>query len=124
MTDPAAQQPLDPLIVPDESVFSFEPTDWTDPPLFLTELPETSPETNIRILGEKEYRDSTNPTNWQRFLVLGRYAVDGFTFDNIIYGSGCLPIDRQTNWAQLLVLVDLYMYWVSQCRFWSLKCSN
>ena len=81
MTDPAALQPLDPLIVPDDSIFSFETTEWTDPPPFVTDLPETSPDTNIRLLGEKKYRDSTNPTKWQRFVELGRYAVDGFTFD-------------------------------------------
>ena len=82
MTDPAALQPLNPLTAPDELAFSSETTDWIDPPIFLSELPETSPETDIRLLGEKKYRESTNPTNWQRYLELGRYVVDGFTFGN------------------------------------------
>jgi hypothetical protein len=32
-------------------------------------------------LTEQEYRKSTTPSNWHRFLTLGRYSVDGFTFD-------------------------------------------
>ncbi|KAI2507666.1 hypothetical protein MHU86_6759 [Fragilaria crotonensis] len=33
---------------------------------------------------EKEYRDSTTPTLWHRYITLGRYVVDGFTFDSIM----------------------------------------
>ena len=84
MTEPAASQVLDPAIVPDDSIFSFETTDWIDPPIFVTELPETSPETNIRLLGEKEYRDKVTPTLWHRYIALGRYAMDGFTFDSLM----------------------------------------
>ena len=44
--------------------------------------PETSPETNIRILGEMEYRESVTPTLWHCYITLGRYATDGFSFDS------------------------------------------
>ena len=84
MTEPAATQVFDPSIVPDDSIFSFDTDEWIDPPTFVTELPETSPETNIRILGEKEYRESVTPTRWHRYIVLGRYAMDGFTFDTLM----------------------------------------
>ena len=84
MTDPAASQAPDPSIVTDDSIFLFDTTEWIDPPLFVTELPETSPETNLRILGEKEYRDKSTPTQWHRYMVLGRYAIDGFTFDSLM----------------------------------------
>ena len=84
MTEPAASQVPDPSIVTDDSIFSFDTDEWIDPPIFVTELPETSPETNLRILGEKEYRDSVTPTRWHRYIVLGRYALDGFTFDSLM----------------------------------------
>ena len=84
MTDPAAIQVLDTSIATEDSIFSFDTTDWVDPPIFVTELPETSEESNIRILGEKEYRDSVTPTLWHRYLTLGRYATDGFTFDSLM----------------------------------------
>ena len=85
MTDPAASQLLDPLIVPDDNMFLFDTSEWIDPPTFVTELPETSPETNIRLLlGDKEYRESTTPTHWHRYFVIGRYVVDGFKFDSVM----------------------------------------
>ena len=62
MTDPAATQVFDTSIATEASIFSFDTTDWVDPPIFVTELPETSEESNIRILGEKEYRASVTPT--------------------------------------------------------------
>jgi hypothetical protein len=65
MTDSAVFQVLDPSIVIYDSVFSFETSDWIDAPTFVTELPETSPETNLRIFGEKEYRDNTISTHWR-----------------------------------------------------------
>ena len=39
---------------------------------------------------EQEYRNSTTPTLWQRYVTLGRFAVDGFTFDSIMEEG---PID-------------------------------
>ena len=84
MTDPAAIQVFDTFTATEDSIFSFDTTDWVDPPIFVTELPETSEESNIRILGEKEYRDSVTPTLWHRYLTLGRYATDGFTFDSLM----------------------------------------
>lgn len=50
-------------------------------PLNVSDLPETTPVTNIRALTELEYRNSTTPSNRHRYLTLGRYSVDGFTFD-------------------------------------------
>ena len=84
MTDPAATQVFDPSIATEESIFSFDTTDWIDPPIFATDLPETSEESNIRILGEKEYSNSVTPTLWHRYLTHGRSATDGYTFDSLM----------------------------------------
>ena len=64
-----------------EAGFDFSITEWLDAPLYVSDLPETTPETNIRVMTEQEYRKSTTPSHWHRYLILGRYAVDGFTFD-------------------------------------------
>jgi hypothetical protein len=78
---PAVSSPKD-LIHPfDDDVFVFNTIEWIDVPLLDPNSPETSPEANIRAKTELEYRKSTTPANWHRYLTLGRHSVDGFTFD-------------------------------------------
>ena len=71
-------------VPPDETPFDFTVVDWIEPPAYVTNLPATSPDSDIRAMAEAEYQKSTTPMLWQRFLTLGRYAVDGFTFDSIM----------------------------------------
>ena len=71
-------------VPPDDPIFDFSCIDWIDPPKFITTLPETTKESIIRDMAEKEYRASTTPTAWHRYITLGRYATDGFTFDSIM----------------------------------------
>jgi hypothetical protein len=78
---PAAHPHKDSISPPVDAVFDFSVTEWLDAPLYVSDLPETSPETNLRAMTEQEYRKSTTPSNWHRYFILGRYAVDGFTFD-------------------------------------------
>ncbi|KAI2494434.1 hypothetical protein MHU86_20117 [Fragilaria crotonensis] len=78
---PAANHHKDAISPPVDAVFDFSVTEWLDAPLYVSDLPETSPETNLRAMTEQEYRKSTTPFNWHRYFTLGRYAVDGFTFD-------------------------------------------
>jgi hypothetical protein len=79
-------------VSPDETIFDFTVDDWIEPPVYVTKLPETTPDTNIRALAEAEYRKSTTPTAWHRFVTLGRYVVDGFTFDSIMEEGTCEPL--------------------------------
>jgi hypothetical protein len=69
---------------PHDASFGFTTDEWFEPHPYVIDLPETSPETNIRILAETEYRKSSNPTEWLRYMTSVRYAVDGFTIDKII----------------------------------------
>jgi hypothetical protein len=77
----AVSHPKDPTVPYDDPVFDFNSNDWIDMPPYVSDLPEKDPDTNIRALTELEYRKSTTPFNWHRYLTLGRYSVDGFTFD-------------------------------------------
>jgi hypothetical protein len=121
MTEPAASPVPDPSTATEESIFSFETSDWIDPPIFVTELPETSPETNhVRILGEKEYRESVTPTLWHRYLTLGRYVTDGFSFDSLMES-----IDTEPNaafcaiWYQINYYLDRQMEIPFKLQQWS-----
>jgi hypothetical protein len=69
---------------PDEYLSDFTVDDWIDPPVYVTYLPVTSSDSDIRAMAEAEYKKSTTPMAWHRFLTLGRYVVDGFTFDSIM----------------------------------------
>ncbi|KAI2506579.1 hypothetical protein MHU86_7894 [Fragilaria crotonensis] len=80
---PAVALPFDSPTPPHDPIFDFDTSTWIDPPVYVTTLPETTPESNIREMTEKEYRDSTTPTLWHRYITLGRYVVD-FTFDSIM----------------------------------------
>jgi hypothetical protein len=121
MTEPAASQVPDPSIATEESIFSFETTDWIDPPIYVTELPETSPETNIRIfLGEKEYRESVTPTLWHRYLTLGRYVTDGFSFDSLMESIDTDPKAAFcAMWYQLNYHLDRQMELPYKLQQWS-----
>ena len=82
--NPADSQLTAASVPPDDPIFDFTCVDWLDPPSFITTLPETTKDSNIRAMAEQEYRDSTTPTAWHRYVTLGRYATDGFTFDSIM----------------------------------------
>ena len=82
--NPADSQLTAATVPPDDPDFDFTTTDWLDPPKFVTNLPETTKESDIRSMAEKEHRDSTTPTAWHRYVTLGRYVTDGFTFDSIM----------------------------------------
>ena len=108
------------LVPPDDAVFSFECTDWIDPPVFVTKLPETTPETNIRALAEQEYRKSTNPTAWHRYLTLGRYVVDGFTFDEIMDEDKTDPLKMFCMiWFQYTYHIDHNIDIPTKLQAWS-----
>lgn len=78
---PVVSPPKESTTSPDDAVFDFTTIEWHDAPLYVSDLPETTPDTNIREMTEMEYRKSTTPSNWHRYLTLGRYSVDGFTLD-------------------------------------------
>ncbi|KAI2508456.1 hypothetical protein MHU86_5983 [Fragilaria crotonensis] len=91
-SDPAALQLPTFLNPPDDSIFDFDISDWIDPPVYVTNLPETTPESNIRAMAEMEYKKTTTPTAWHRYVTLGRYVVDGFTFDSIMDEGSADPL--------------------------------
>ena len=54
----------------DETLFDFTVENWIEPPVYVTNLPETTPDSDIRALAEAEFRKSTTPTHGIVFLHL------------------------------------------------------
>ena len=79
--DPSAIKQKETIRPLEDLLTDFAISEWVETPSYVTELPETTPDSNIREMTEQEYRDSTTPTKWHRYLTLGRYVTDGFTFD-------------------------------------------
>ena len=120
MTEPAASPVPDPSTATEESIFSFETSEWIDPPIFVTKLPETSPEINIRILAEKEYRESATPMLWHRYITLGRYVTDGFFFDSLMESIDTEPKAALCAiWYQLNYHLDRNMEIPFKLQQWS-----
>ncbi|KAI2498103.1 hypothetical protein MHU86_16413 [Fragilaria crotonensis] len=104
---PAVSLPLASPTPPHDPIFDFDTSTWIDPPVNVTTLPETTPESNIREMTEKEYRDSTTPTLWHRYITLGRYVVDGFTFDSIMEEGVIDPLKMHCLvWYQYVYHLD------------------
>jgi hypothetical protein len=80
-----ASSQLEELSIPDDDpIFGFATDSWLDPPAFDPKPAETSRERFARISSETDYRNATNRTYWHRYFTLGRYVVDGHTFDRIL----------------------------------------
>ena len=63
---------------------TFHCKEWIDPPLFISPRYETPAEATAREQLETEYRSATDPTEWNMYLTLGRYAVDGYIFQAVM----------------------------------------
>ena len=76
----------------EDFITAFSVSDWFDAPPYVSDLPETSPESDVRAMTELEYRKTTTPTKWFRYLTLGRYVMDGFTFDSCVEEMSSDPL--------------------------------
>ena len=52
---PVVSPPKELSSPPDDAVFDFTTIEWLDAPAYVSDLPETTPDTNIREMTEKEY---------------------------------------------------------------------
>jgi hypothetical protein len=91
-SDPSDTPPKETTMSLEDLLSVFSVSDWLDASTYVSDLPETSPESNIRAMTELEYRKATTPTKWVRYLTLGRYAMDGFTFDSCIEEMSSDPL--------------------------------
>ena len=124
--DDTADTQLTTINVPsDETPFDFTVVDWIEPPVYVTNLPEMTPDSDIRVLAEAEYRKSTTPTAWHRFLTLGRYAVDGFTFDSILEEGSSEPLKMHCLiWYQYSYHLDQKIDIPPKLQSWAMSRSQ
>jgi hypothetical protein len=91
-SDPCEPPPEETTMSLEDLISVFSVSDWFNAPPYVSDLPETSQESNIRAMTELEYRKATTPTKWFRYLTLGRYVLDGFTFDSCMEEMSSDPL--------------------------------
>ena len=124
-TDPAAIQQKETIRTLDDLLTDFAISEWVDTPSYVTELPETTPDSNIREMTEQEYRNSTTPTKWNRYLTLGRYVTDGFTFDASIDEMSTDPLKVHCMiWYQYTYHLDHQLNIPMKLLEWATRCSH
>ena len=112
---------------PDEHLLDFTVDDWINPPVYVTHLPATSSDSDIRAMAEAEYKKSTTPTAWHRFLTLGRcrYVVDGFTFDSIMEEGSSEPLKMHCLiWYQYSYHLDMKIDIPPKLQLWATSRSQ
>ncbi len=63
-------------------MFTFNRTDWMDPPVFKQIDPSLNDSVYRRHANDALYRQISSPSKWQKYVALGYYAVDdGAVFD-------------------------------------------
>ena len=123
-TDPAAIQQKETIRTLDDLLTNFAISEWVDTPSYVTELPETTPDSNIREMAEQEYRNSTTPTKWHRYLTLDRYVTDGFTFDTNIAEMTTDPLKVHCMiWYQYTYHLDYKLTIPMKLLEWATRCS-
>ncbi|KAI2496014.1 hypothetical protein MHU86_18487 [Fragilaria crotonensis] len=128
MSEGAASSPFPTMtsLPPDEDpIFGFRISKWFEPSEFTPNPPETSEERYKRLHDEAEYRHSTNQTLWHRYATLGRYVVDGNTFDLICKEYEDNPIRLHlVIWFQYMYHVDRKMDIPDKLDDWATKRSQ
>lgn len=122
----ASPSPTMAYLPPDgDPVFGFLTKKWIDPPNPDTIRHETDEERKNRLLMETTYRSTANPTSWYRFCTLGRYVVDGSTFDTIWSEFEVDPLRAHCLiWYHYMFHLDRNMLIPSKLDSWATKRSQ
>ena len=122
--NPPAPQPKETIRPLEDLLTDFTISEWVDTPMYETDLPETTPDSDIRAKVEQEYRNTTSPTNWHRYLTLGQYVTDGFTFDANIeeMSTDSLKVHCMI-WYQYTYHLDHKLIIPMKLLEWATRCS-
>ena len=95
-------------LLDDAYTLGVRTVNWIEPPSFVPQPPDTDQERYKRIADETDYRNDTkDSTAWYRYFTLGRYVVDGPTFDIIMEQSAGEPLQAHCLiWYQYMYHVD------------------
>ena len=107
--DPVASFSLKEITLLDDAhTLGFRTVNWIEPPPFAPQPSETDQERYKRLADETDYRNDTkDSTAWYRYSTLGRYVVDGPTFDMILDKSAVDPVQVHCLiWYQYKYHVD------------------
>ena len=110
---------------PNEPIFDFTIKEWVAPSLLVPHQGESSPETRRRQQGEHVYRSKTTPTNWHRYLTLGRYSISGPDFDTLMneQDTDALKV-HCVIWYNFMFHVDRMMECPPKLEAWAVQRSK
>jgi hypothetical protein len=107
-----------------KALATFHCKEWIDPPTFISSSDETPEEAKAREDLETEYRAATNPTEWNMYLTLGRYAVDGYIFQAIMEDGDMDPLQAHCAiYYNYSYYSDRHMEIPSKLKAWTKKHS-
>jgi hypothetical protein len=110
---------------PTDHIFDFTITEWVAPSLIVPHKDEHSTDVKRRHQQEHVYRSKTSPTNWHRYLTLGRYSMSGPAFDNLFNhpNEHILKIHR-VIWYNYAFHVDRNMECSPKLAAWAVQRSK
>lgn len=122
----APPSPTMAYVPPDgDPVFGFLTTKWIEPPAFASIRHEIDEDRQNCLVMETTYRQHTTPTAWYRYCTLGRFTVDGNTFDTIWNEFEVDPLRAHCMiWYNYMFHVDRNMDIPSKLESWATKRSQ
>jgi hypothetical protein len=103
-----------------DPIFDFTIQEWVAASLIVPHKDERSTEVKRRHQQEHVYRSKTTPTNWHRYLTLGRYAMSGPDFETLMSD----PTDDELKihcviWYNYAYHVDRHMECSPKLEAWA-----
>ena len=110
---------------PDDLTFDFTIEEWIAASLIVRHKDESTAAVKRRHQAEHVYRSKTNPTHWHRYLTLGRYAMSGPDFDNLMNDQDVDELKIHcVIWYNFAFHVDRHMECSPKLEAWAVRKSK
>jgi hypothetical protein len=110
---------------PNDDIFDFTIQEWVAASLIVPHKDERSTNVKRRHQQEHVYRSKTTPTNWHRYLTLGRYALSGPDFDTLMNDKEVDALKLHcVIWYNYMFHVDRMMECPPKLEAWAIHRSK
>ena len=110
---------------PDEPTFDFTIEEWIAASLIVRHKDESTAAVKRRHQAEHVYCSKTNPTHWHCYLTLGRYAMSGPDFDNLMNDQDVDDLKIHcVIWYNFAFHVDRHMECSPKLEAWAVHKSK
>lgn len=118
----------DPNKPPDISkpMFTFERTDWMDPPVFKPTDPTLSDSIYRRRANDSLYQQISSPAKWQKYVTLGYFAIDDGAFFDLEWSARAASPTKMHSiiWYNYLYHIDRDMDIPAKLNSWATQVSQ